>query len=670
MGGACSKGKGPRKDGKKNVRREDHRSEIKGSNSCSNPSGKPLEESRSPLVKLNGPSGGKTPELKDLEDLIALRYDPTEEEEDKNQSHHVINLIQLAKEKFRLVIMSEYDDEIKTLCLQPFKMNRQAFQTNKFKSTPIRIREKFTQSTIKRFKKETRTRFQDTSSFPYSVHGLVRAELGNGSYVTGTGILIGANLVLTAAHNVYDYQETKEKYAKIEFIPGINDHATPFGVFTVIESYVPDEYLETWEQEDYALLVLNGSPGTRAGYFGLHVAEKKLLKGKEIHILGYPGYVKDKNNELQVLSSEGKHQLWGMSAKTWFFEDDTLISYSDILTTAGQSGSGVYYRIEGTDEYYIIGIHVLGGDAHNSATWITRKRFDRIKEWIGQSKRNAHIEKAARSKTESKVLDLTSKNIGDSGIELLSRHEFSRIEFLELEGNKITETGIEMLIHRWPNLTSLNLRRNNLGAKGATSLSRNISWKNLTKLNLRANKIGDDGAAGLSENTSWKNLKELDLSLNSISGKGAEGLGGNITWTNLTTIDLSQNSVGDEGAKALGKNVSWKNLVTLDLSWNRIGDAGAIGLSSNYAWTSLQTLKLGYNTIQCKGAVALSQNTVWESIKTVDLAGNKIGDEGAKVISKNTSWKLLTLLLLSENKFGNEGANCLRMRWPDKVVFI
>ena len=86
---------------------------------------------------------------------------------------------------------------------------------------------------MKKFDRGLRTSFENASTFPYSVHGLVRVELGNGSYITGTGILIGPDLVLTAAHNIYDVKETKQKYASIEFIPGINEKEIPFGIFKV-----------------------------------------------------------------------------------------------------------------------------------------------------------------------------------------------------------------------------------------------------------------------------------------------------------------------------------------------------------------------------------------------------------------------------------------------------
>ena len=130
------------------------------------------------------------------------------------------------------------------MCFQPDprKVNsRQGYKTCSFKSNPIR--EKYPND-IKPFK-EFRTGYENTFSFPHSVHGIVKADCGDGIYHTGTGILIGPALALTAAHNIYDYEGSKEKYSKIVFIPGINEQLIPFGLFKVVESYVPDEYLNT-----------------------------------------------------------------------------------------------------------------------------------------------------------------------------------------------------------------------------------------------------------------------------------------------------------------------------------------------------------------------------------------------------------------------------------------
>ncbi len=69
-----------------------------------------------------------------------------------------------------------------------------------------------------------------------------------------------------------------------------------FGVLDIVEPYVPDEYLKTWTQEDYALLVLNGTPGVQAGYFGLYIAEKEFLKKikLDLNLIGYSEYVRTK----------------------------------------------------------------------------------------------------------------------------------------------------------------------------------------------------------------------------------------------------------------------------------------------------------------------------------------------------------------------------------------
>lgn len=295
-------------------------------------------------------------------------------------------------------------------------------------------------------------------------------DLGNGFYKTGTGILIGSDLVLTVAHNVYDYDGTKEKYANIVFIPGINEEAIPFGKFNVIESYVPDKYLETWKQEDYALLVVDGNPGSYAGYFGLHVAEKDQLKRKELHVIGYPGYVRtlDERNKLLFLSGEGRHQMWGAKGTNWFFDDgkngEFHIGYRDILTTGGQSGSGVFYQEKGTNEYYVIGVHVLGRDgvdAYNSATWITRERFYQIQKWVGQFRKNLisrEIDLESRNgRAKMKNLNLQRHEIGDVGVDALSEATIPKLECLVLNSSKITTIGAKLLSERtnWPVLKEL-----------------------------------------------------------------------------------------------------------------------------------------------------------------------------------------------------------------------
>ena len=209
------------------------------------------------------------------------------------------------------------------------------------------------------------------------------------------------------------------------------------------KSYVPDEFSGTREKEDYALLVLDGIPGNQAGYFGLHSAEKQEFIGKELWIIGYPGHVRtqDKTNQLQMLSTQGRHQLWGMKTKSWYFyagEDDEFHIGYDILTTPGQSGSGVFYQKEGTDEYYVIGVHIFGRtdkDSYNSATWLTKKRCRQITEWVGQSRRNL-----VSRYGEIESLHLSNHYFGDAGIEALTEFSLPKLRILNLSSSSISNT--------------------------------------------------------------------------------------------------------------------------------------------------------------------------------------------------------------------------------------
>ena len=592
------------------------------------------------------------------------------------------------EEKSQLNIVENSSDQIKTLCFQPKSdpiIRMQAIEVCEFKSNPIHhpIQENESMH-LKKFDREIRTRFEDTSSFPYSVHGIVKIDLGNGSYRTGTGILIGTDLVLTAAHNIYDCKSSKEKYSNIEFIPGMNEQEMPFGIFKGVESYVPEEFLKSWDREDYALLVLEGVPGKYAGYFGLHVAEKDRLKGRELHVIGYPGSVrtKDERNKLKMLSGRGKHQLWGMKGKSWFFEDgengEFLINYGDILTTPGQSGSGVFYQVEGTQKYHVIGVHVLGREGegtYNSATWITRKRFSQLQKWVDQSRRNLISRKISQEGLVAiKSIDLSCRDIGDIGVGFLLDYVIPNLKILDLQGNNIGDEGAIGLGKNvsWTNLTTLHLWGNNIGGEGATGLGKNVSWTNLTTLHLWVNNIGDEGATGLGKNVSWTNLTTLYLSENNIDDEGATGLGKNVSWTNLTTLDLQRNNIGDEGATGLGKNVSWTKLTELYLSENKIGDEGATGLGKNVSWTNLTTLDLSENNIGDEGATGLGKNVSWTNLTTLHLSCNFIGDEGATGLGKNVSWTNLTTLYLSENNVGDEGATGLGkiVSWTNLTLYL
>ena len=118
----------------------------------------------------------------------------------------------------------------------------------------------------------------------------------------GTGVMVGPDIVYTAAHNVYDNSTpVRKRSSNIKFTPGMNGDLAPFGVIDVKDIYVPNAYINQDPgtdnkkySEDYALLRLEEPIGMRAGYFGFHVADKSLLQKKKISIIGY---AQDKGNK-------------------------------------------------------------------------------------------------------------------------------------------------------------------------------------------------------------------------------------------------------------------------------------------------------------------------------------------------------------------------------------
>ena len=92
--------------------------------------------------------------------------------------------------------------------------------------------------------KDKRIRYEDTSNFPQSAIGIVLVELDDGRVFWGTGIMVGPDIVYTAAHNVYDNSKpARKKYSNIKFLPGINGDVAPFGKAEIEDIYASEAYI-------------------------------------------------------------------------------------------------------------------------------------------------------------------------------------------------------------------------------------------------------------------------------------------------------------------------------------------------------------------------------------------------------------------------------------------
>lgn len=215
----------------------------------------------------------------------------------------------------------------------------------------------------------------DTSQYPNSCicKLYITPKVGDKRYI-GTGVYIGPNCVLTAAHCVYLHN--KGGWAKqIEVVPGLNiEPNRPFGSTKSNDFYCPNLYLEKQtdaerQPYDFAAIITPRAFGDEnVGYIGFSSLTDQEFENLLITICGYSGDIPK--------TAPGEAQ----SKDTKEIESTTnkLIIYK-LDTEGGGSGSPVIYQRN--NKVYACGIHNIGGNSFNSGTRITDSIHAKIKEW-------------------------------------------------------------------------------------------------------------------------------------------------------------------------------------------------------------------------------------------------------------------------------------------------
>ena len=201
---------------------------------------------------------------------------------------------------------------------------------------------------------DNRIRIQSTTSYPYYAIAYVRVLYTDGDSGHGTGFMVSPNVMMTAAHCVYEPGKT---LASVTVYPGRNGGSI-YGVTTAAEVYTDPGYTGSQPNLDYAILTLNSNIGNTTGWFSLYATGfEDLLNGKNISTAGYPG---DKDNATMWFSTG---QIYNTSNYRFDHNADTY---------SGQSGSPIYYY-DSTYGYQVVGIHIRAG---NSARKISPELFD------------------------------------------------------------------------------------------------------------------------------------------------------------------------------------------------------------------------------------------------------------------------------------------------------
>ena len=136
----------------------------------------------------------------------------------------------------------------------------------------------------------------DNTVYPYRAAGKLFFKIGTSSYVCSAS-LIKRGIAVTAAHCVANYGHS-QFYGSWQFVPGYHNGSAPFGVWTAKNVYVLTAYYNGTDgcavygivcPDDAALIVLTGTPGNSAGWFGYWYGGGYTSNGLfQITQLGYP----------------------------------------------------------------------------------------------------------------------------------------------------------------------------------------------------------------------------------------------------------------------------------------------------------------------------------------------------------------------------------------------
>lgn len=267
-----------------------------------------------------------------------------------------------------------------------------------------------------------------------------------------------------------------------------------------------------------------------------------------------------------------------------------------------------------------------------------------------------------------KHLDLSGNQINDTAIQLITQR-FPHLTLLKIADTFCTYRSIDMITECLPHLRTLNVSHitfNKTTAKG-------IGKRLLQLRNLKAENCNLTSSICKHLTESLEYLENLSLAFNHFNVKGFYGLAAN-KHANISRLNLKFNYISGLEVLKLSQSPWFINLESLNLSRNKIGDYALSYICQHL--TNLRILKLCTCFVKDHHALIISDNLV--NLRVLKLEANEISDEGATslVAAQIRDLKILNLLLnpihesgiTALSKYKKENFGTINIYWsPDPL---
>lgn len=257
-------------------------------------------------------------------------------------------------------------------------------------------------------------------------------------------------------------------------------------------------------------------------------------------------------------------------------------------------------------------------------------------------------------------LNVSDNDLGDAGlVALLNGPQLSTLHVLDVAQNGLTAAGTKLLAAAPPQLSRLDISRNELGSDGAQALG-----EALPSLRIQSLAVGGTGlgAEGLTEvlRAGGGRLTELVADAAGVGVDGARMLARASELAAVRVLDLSKNELGSRGVAAVAASPHLTNLRHLALDGNAIGDDGIASLVAvAEGMPLLERLSLSDNALGRRGAEALAGSAFAARLAFLDLSFNELEDAGAEALARGESFRNLHELRLERNGIGLGGTSAL-----------